>query len=320
MNAATMKAITYHQYGTPDVLHLTTLEIPMPKNNEVLIKIHATTVTAGDWRLRKAEPFVIRFFSGLSKPKNPVLGHELAGEIIAVGRAVKNFQRGDLVFGTTGFASGTYAEYISVPEDSTLAIKPMKLTSEEAAAMPIGAMTALFFLKKANIKHGQKVLIHGASGSIGSAAVQLAKSFGAIVTGVCSTRNIDLVQELGADQVIDYTKEDFTKSDETYDIIFNTVGKTSFAQTKHLLTPNGVYVASNATLTDYLQMIFNRKKIIAGIAEQQQENLLYIKKQIEAGQLNPVIDRYYPLEETAEAHRYVEQGHKKGNVVIKIKS
>ncbi|SDK85243.1 NADPH:quinone reductase [Catalinimonas alkaloidigena] len=317
-----MKAVTYQTYGAPEVLQLAEVETPTPQDHEVLIRIHATTVTAGDWRMRKGDPFAIRLFSGLTAPKHPILGHELAGEVEATGKAVTRFKKGDWVFGSTGLQSGTYAEYITLPEDGTLALKPKHLTCEQAAAVPVGALTALHFLRKAQIRRGANVLIHGASGAVGTAAVQLAKAYGATVTGVCSTANLELVRSLGADRVIDYTTTDFTTLPDAYDIIFSTVGKTSYTQCRHLLTDQGVYVASEAAPSDYFHMVWaplvSRRKVVAGVAKGRQENLRFIKQQLEAGTLRPAIDRRYALTQLAEAHRYVEQGHKKGNVVITV--
>jgi NADPH:quinone reductase-like Zn-dependent oxidoreductase len=319
-----MKAAVFTKYGSPDVLQLKEVEKPIPSDNEVLIKIYATTVTSGDCRMRKADPFAVRFINGLTRPKKiTVLGNELAGEIEAVGKNVKMFSTGDQVFGQTGLSLGANAEYICLPEEGTLAIKPANLTYEQASVIPFGGNTALHFLRKGNITIGQKVLIYGASGSLGTAAIQLAKYFGAEVTGVCSTANVELVKSLGADKVIDYTKEDFTKSGLFYDIIFDTTGKSPFSGCVRSLKQRGIYLrAVHMTLSPFVQglwtSITSSKKVIGGVATERKENLVFLKELIEAGKIEPVIDRHYSLEQIAEAHRYVDQGHKKGNVAITV--
>ncbi len=323
-NEDKMKAIVCTKYGPPEVLQLKDVEKPSPKDDEVLIKVYASTVTSGDVRTRSFtwEPWFWlpgRIYYGFRKPRKKIPGNELAGEIELVGKDVKLFENGDQVFGYTKGISfgGTNAEYKNLSVEGLMALKPTNMTYEEATAVPIGGLTALYLLKKADIHNGQKILIYGASGSVGTFAVQLAKYFGAEVTGVCSTTNLQLVKSLGADKVIDYTNEDFTKNGLTYDAIFDAVMKTSFSHCKSSLKQRGSYITVDWPLLQVLRTkIIGNKKIIFGIAPNRTEDLIFLKELIEAGKIKAVIDRRYPLEQTAEAHRYVDKGHKKGNVVI----
>ncbi len=319
-----MKAIVQTEYGPPEVLQLKEVVKPTPKHNEVLIRVYATTVTAGDSRLRGLNfpilPRLPQRMIGFIKT-NKIPGMELAGEIESVGNDVTLFRKGDQVFASTGIYSGSYAEYVCLPEDGQVALKPANMTYEEAAAVPIGGLTALWFLRdKGNIQNGHKVLINGASGSIGTFAVQLAKYYGAEVTGVCSTTNLEFVKSLGADKVIDYTKKDFTESGETYDIILDAVSKSSFSRCKSSLKPRGFYLVTVPSLASILQMLWTSKvgskKVIFGGEGGKTENLVFLKELIDSEKIKSVIDRIYPLEQTAEAHKYVDKGHKKGNVVI----
>ena len=327
-----MKAIIWTKYGPPDVLQLKEVEKPTPKDNEVLIRIYATTVTSGDCEMRSMKVAIqyrilMRLYIGLRKPKRiTVLGMELAGEIEAVGKDIKLFKEGDQVFAATGFIGmGTCAEYICLPEEpeeGVLAIKPTNMTYEEAAPVPVGGLEALLFLRQGNIQTGQKVLINGAGGTIGAFAVQLAKYFGAEVTGVDSTRKLDMLRSIGADRVIDYTQEDFTKSGETYDFILDVVKKSSFSGSIRSLKENGRYLIADPGLSQRVRRRRiskkSSKKVIFGAAHPKTEDLLFLKELIEAEKIKSVIDRRYPLEQTAEAHRYVETGEKTGNVVITV--
>ena len=322
-----MKAVVYEKYGSPDVLQLQDIKKPTPKDNEVLIKVQATTVTVADFRSRSftvppAFWLPARITLGLTKPKKPILGVELAGEIESVGKDVTRFKKGDQVFAATLIGYGAYAEYKCKPEDAAIAIKPSNLTYEEAAALPIGARTALHYLRKANIQPGQRVLVYGASGSVGTYAIQIAKYFGAKVTGVCSTSNLELVKSLGADHVIDYTSEDFSKNGEMYDVIFEAVDKSSFSACMKALKKDGIYLNVTAPLPS-LQMLWtkittNKKLFLGENPPEKAEDLIFLKELVETGKLKPVIDRRYPLEKIVEAHRYVDKGHKKGNVVITV--
>lgn len=322
-----MKAIVYDRYGPPEVLRIGEVPKPVPKDNEVLIKIRATTVTSGDWRLRSLNvpvgfKLISRLIFGIRRPKQPILGTELAGIVEAMGKDVTAFKVGNPVFAFSGAHMGCYAEYKCIREDGPVAIKPTDLTFEEAAALSFGGTTALHFLRKAKLQSGQKVLINGASGGVGTAMVQLAKHFGAEVTGVCSGANVDMVKSLGADRVIDYTREDFTKSGEPYDVIVDTAGTAPYSRSRKSLRAGGRLVLVLSGLPDILRIpwvsLTSNKKVIAGPAAEKPEDVRLLSELAEAGRFTPVIDRRYSFERIVEAHRYVDAGHKKGNVVIML--
>jgi NADPH:quinone reductase-like Zn-dependent oxidoreductase len=314
----------YTKYGPPEVLQLKEVEKPTPKNNEVLIKIYATTVNRTDCGFLRGKPFIVRFLSGLFKPKRAILGNEFAGEIEAIGKDVKLFEEGNQVFGFCGVDFGAHAEYVTRAEDSSLATMPANMTYEEVAPSTEGTHYALNVIRKANVQSGQKVLINGATGAIGSAAVQLVKYYGAEITAVCDTKNVSLVKSLGADKVIDYTKSDFTKNGQTYDFVFDAVGKSSFRRCKNLLKPGGIYYSTDLGFLSQNPILalwtskFGNKKVIFPIPKDSKGDVVFFKELIEAGKLKPVIDRRYPLEQIVEAYKYVEKGQKTGNVVITV--
>ena len=322
-----MKAVVYEQYGPPEVLQFREVEKPVPKDSEVLIKTHAATVTTGDWRLRSLNApygfrFLMRLMFGFSRPKQPVLGSELAGVVEAVGKDVRKFKVGDPVFVFSDVAMGCHAEYKCMAEDGAVVAKPSSLSFEEAAALSFGGTTALDFLRRGKIQRGDRVLINGTSGAVGTAAVQLARHFGALVTGVCSTANVELVKSLGATHVIDYTQQDFTRSGETYDVIVDTVGTAPYSRSKAALKEGGRLLLVLAGLPDMLQAAWvsmtGNRKVIAGPVAVRVEDLLFLAELAEAGEFKPVIDRIYPFEQIVEAHRYVDTGRKKGNVVLAL--
>ena len=322
-----MKAIVCPKYGPPEVLQIQEVKKPLPKTNEILIKIHSTTATLYDcWQRSGTAPpgfgFLFRLAAGFRKPRQSIFGTELSGVIETVGKVVTNFKKGDEIFAYTGMKLGAYVEYICLTEDSVVAIKPNKMTFEEAAAVQQGALTALYFLRRADIQPDQKVLIFGASGGVGTSAVQLAKHFGAEVTGVASTSKLEFVKSLGADKVIDYTKEDFTENGETYDVIFDTVGKSDVKRGKKSLKEGGFYLFTTFGVKKFLQIQWHKKKskmnVFLGTLEEKTEDLIFIRELIETGKFKSNIDKIYPMEQAAKAHRHIESGEKKGQVVITI--
>jgi NADPH:quinone reductase-like Zn-dependent oxidoreductase len=323
-NSDRMRAVVYDRYGPPDVLRVEHVERPVPNDVEVLIKVHASTVNRTDTGLRSAEYFISRFLTGLLRPKHRIPGTELAGEVEAVGPAVTEFKVGDHVFGVSAKTAGAHAEFICLPQSAPLAHKPTSMSFEEAAAVPDGVILALAYLRRVDLQKRRRVLIYGASGSIGTAGVQLAKYFGANVTAVCDTKNVELVRSLGADRVIDYTQEDFTKNGETYDFIFDAVGKLSFKRCGGSLRPGGIYGSTD--LGPYSQNPFlalwtsriGAKKVLFPIPRYTKKDVLFVKELIEAGKYRAVIDRRYPMEDVVEANRYVETGQKTGNVVLTV--
>jgi NADPH:quinone reductase-like Zn-dependent oxidoreductase len=319
-----MKAIVYTKFGSPDVLQLKEVPKPTPKDNEVLIKIHATTVNRTDCGFRKPEYLIVRLVGGFFKPKRTTLGSELAGEVEAIGKSVKTFKPGDQVFGLSCYVFGTHAEYICVPEKGSITTKPINMSFDEAAAVCDGLILAINYIRKIDFKKAKKILINGASGSIGSACVQLAKYYGAEITAVCNAKNIDLLVSLGANEVIDYTKEDFTKNGQLYDIVIDAVGKSSFFRCKKILKPGGIYFStelgflSQNIFLALLTPFFGGKKVMFPIPKDSKEDIIFFKEIIEAGKYKAVIDRRYPLEQIIDATRYVETGQKTGNVVITV--
>jgi NADPH:quinone reductase-like Zn-dependent oxidoreductase len=323
-----LRAVVYCRYGPPEALRIEDVPKPVPKDNEVLVRVQASTVAAADWRMRSARPVLIRLFNGLLRPKKKVLGMEFAGSVESAGGTVTRFHEGDWVFGSTGFQFGAHAEYLCIAEDGAVGTKPANMTVEESAAVMFGGVSAWYFLRKANIGPGQRVLIYGASGSVGLFAVQLAKQFGARVTAVCSTANLEWVKNLGADEVVDYTREDFSKAGQVYDMVFDAVGYSGFRRSLRALKRGGYYVRVGASggmasiLLDMLRGMWvsftGTAKVVGGVAADAPQALVVLKELIEAGKLKTVIDGRYPLEQIAEAHRHAEAGHKKGHVLVLI--
>jgi NADPH:quinone reductase-like Zn-dependent oxidoreductase len=319
-----MKAVVCLQYGPPDVLRLEEVDKPVSKENEVLIQIYSTAVNSADWRLRKADPWVVKLFFGLTKPRKQILGVVFSGTIEAVGKNVTKYKAGDQVFGSTGFNCGAYAEYTCLPEDGIFTLKPENISHTEASTIPFGGTTALYFIRKAHVQNGYKVLVYGASGAVGTAAVQLAKFFGAEVAAVCSTVNIDMVKSIGADYVIDYTKDDISQYRNEYDVVIETVNKLPYPDCIKLLKKKGALILAAAGFSDMLRGVItsltSKRRIISGVVNEKKEDMEFLRELIEKGLYKPVIDRTYPLEQIVEAHRYVERGHKRGNVAVDIHS
>ncbi len=330
-----MRAIVYENYGSPDVLELREVARPTPRDHEILIRIRAVSVNVGDLWARNFKAITpskfsmplplwlpSRMFFGWTKPKINILGSEFAGDVEAIGRDVTRFKKGDPVFGYRGQNMGANAEFLCMPENGLVEIKPSTMTYEEAATVPYGALTALSLLRKVNIQPGQKVLVNGASGGIGSAAVQFVKHFGADVTGVCGTPRVEFVKALGADRVIDYTNEDFTQNGETYDLIFDIMGKSSFSQCKNSLKPDGIYLLASFKMKQLFQMLWSSmrggRKVVCALSSEKVEDLAFIKELAETGKIKSIIDKRYPLEQAAAAHRYIEKGHKRGKVVLAL--
>lgn len=316
-----MKAVECTKYGAPEVLKLTEVEIPKPAADELLIRVYATAVNSGDVRIRKADPWAVRLFFGLKKPKNAILGSVFSGEVVATGRNVRAYKTGDAVFGTTGMSFGTYAEYLIVQENATITLKPGSLTHAEAAVIPFGAMTALHFIRKAEIQPGQKLLIYGASGAIGSAAVQLGKYYGAEVTAVCSGSNMELMRKIGADKVLNYQQEGLSLNQEKYDVVFETVNKLSFRESRKHIKKGGIVILSAADFFKMFRAGIRRlfgQKILTGVSKESAAEMKWMKELIDEGKFVPVIDRTFTLDELVEAHRYVDLGHKKGNVAVQV--
>jgi NADPH:quinone reductase-like Zn-dependent oxidoreductase len=319
-----VKAAVNTTYGPPEVVRIADVAKPAPGPGELLIKVHATTVNRTDSGVRRADPVIVRFFTGLARPRHSILGNEFSGEVEAVGPGVTSFAPGDAVFGLTGDDNGAHAEYICLPESASLARKPDNVTHEQAAAVSDGAMAALTAVRRAGLQQGQKILIHGASGAIGTAAVQLAKHFGARITAVCGTANLELVRSLGAERVIDYTKVDFTQDDERYDVVFDAVGKSSFRRCRGLIERRGIFIFTDlgflwhVPILVLLTRFIGSKRVILPIPKPNPSDIGFLKRLVEEGALTAVIDRRYPLEAIVDAHRYVDSGQKTGNVVITV--